>query len=80
MARRNSVFPTGYIPKISVSGPSEAAQKKEKTRKQMDEGFLKPPRWKYKQSKDVKKLNKVKEKKEKKRKHFSLLKGKKTFF
>lgn len=75
MVRRNSVFPSGSIPKISVCGPSEAAPKKEKKRKQIDEGFLEPPRWKYKESKDLKKqekkadkLNKVKEEKEKKRK------------
>lgn len=74
MARRNSVFPSGCIPKISVCGPSEAAPKKEK-QKRMDEGFLEPPRWKYKESMDLKRqekkantLNKVKGKKQKKRK------------
>lgn len=69
LARRNSVFPSGCIPKISVRGPSGAAPKKEKKRKRMDKRFLAPPKWKYKEIKDLKKqekadkLNKVKEKK-----------------
>lgn len=74
-ARRNSVFPSGCIPSISVRGPSEAAPKKEKKRKRADEGFLEPPKWKYKEVQDVKKqerrarkLNKVKVKKEKRKK------------
>lgn len=70
LARRNSVFPSGCIPTISVRGPSEAAPKKEKKRKTVDKHFLEPPKWKYKEIKDLKKqekkadkLNKVKEKK-----------------
>ncbi|TWW62185.1 Ankyrin repeat domain-containing protein 33B [Takifugu flavidus] len=50
LARRNSVFPSGCIPTISVRGPSEAAPKKEKKRKTMDKRFLEPPKWKYKES------------------------------
>lgn len=55
--------------------PSEAAPKEEKKQKRMDEGFLEPPRWKHKESKDWRKeekktdkLNRLKEKKEKKKK------------
>lgn len=71
LARRNSVFPSGCIPAISVCGPSEAAPKKEK-KKKMDKRFLEPPKWKYKEIKDLKKqekkvdkLHKGKEKKKK---------------
>lgn len=70
MARRNSVFPSGCIPKIRVCRPSESAPKTEKKRKQMDNGFLEPPKWKYKESRELRKqekktdkLNKVKGKK-----------------
>lgn len=85
MARRNSVFPSRCIPKISVCRPSESAPKKEKTRQKMDDGFLEPPKWKYKESMDLKKqekkaneLNKVKRKK--KTKWFVFFWSGKTFF
>ncbi|XP_038552123.1 photoreceptor ankyrin repeat protein [Micropterus salmoides] len=42
MARKNSVFPSGCIPKINVSRPSEATPKKEKKKKK-ERGFLEPP-------------------------------------
>lgn len=67
MARRNSVFPSGCIPKINISTPSEPTPKKEKKRKKkkMDKGFLEPPKWKYKELKDEKKKEKKKAEKEK---------------
>lgn len=55
MARRNSVFPSGCIPKISVNRPSGPMPKKEKKKKKMEKGFLEPPKWKYKEIKDEKK-------------------------
>lgn len=61
MARRNSVFPSGCIPKISVSGPSETKPKKEK-KKKMEKGFLEPPKWRYKEIRDEKKKEKKAEK------------------
>lgn len=61
MARRNSVFPSGCIPKISVCRPSEATPKKGK-KKKMDKSFLEPPKWKYKEIKDEKKKEKKAEK------------------
>ncbi|XP_070759150.1 ankyrin repeat domain-containing protein 33B [Enoplosus armatus] len=66
MARRNSVFPSGCIPKINVSKPLEATPKKEKKKKKKKEnGFLEPPKWKYKEIKDEKKKEKKKAEKEK---------------
>lgn len=62
MARRNSVFPSGCIPKINISRPSEATPKKEKKKKKMGKGFLEPPKWKYKEIKDEKKKEKKAEK------------------
>lgn len=72
MARRNSVFPSGCIPKININIPSEAAPKKEK-KKKAQKGFLEPPKWRYKEIKDEKKKEKKKaeqqlEKKEKSKK------------
>ncbi|XP_041671672.1 ankyrin repeat domain-containing protein 33B [Cheilinus undulatus] len=65
MARRNSVFPSGCIPQINISRPTEATPKKEKKKKKMDKGFLEPPKWKYKEIKDEKKKEKKKAEKEK---------------
>lgn len=68
MARRNSVFPSGCIPKISVSRPSEATPKKEKKKKKKKEkGYLEPPIWKYKEMREKKKAEKEKEEKSKKK-------------
>ncbi|XP_047439399.1 photoreceptor ankyrin repeat protein [Mugil cephalus] len=70
MARRNSVFPSGCIPAISINRPSEATPKKEKKKKK-SKGFLEPPKWRYKEIKDEKKKKmneKEKEEKEKKEK------------
>ncbi|KAM9362257.1 photoreceptor ankyrin repeat protein [Symphorus nematophorus] len=63
MARRNSVFPSGCIPMISIKRPSEATPKKEK-KKKMVKGFLEPPKWRYKEIKDEKKKEKKKAEKE----------------
>ncbi|XP_029989856.1 photoreceptor ankyrin repeat protein [Sphaeramia orbicularis] len=61
MARRNSVFPSGCIPQISISRPTEATPKKDKKRKK-DKTFLEPPKWKYKEIREEKKREKEKEK------------------
>ncbi|XP_036955748.1 photoreceptor ankyrin repeat protein [Acanthopagrus latus] len=66
MARRNSVFPSGCIPKISVNRPLEATPKKEKKKKKLDKKFLEPPKWRYKEIKDEKKKEKKRAEKEKK--------------
>ncbi|XP_023279231.1 ankyrin repeat domain-containing protein 33B-like [Seriola lalandi dorsalis] len=66
MARRNSVFPSGCIPQINISRPTEATPKKEKKKKKKKEkGFLEPPKWKYKEIKDEKKREKKKAEKDK---------------
>lgn len=65
MARRNSVFPSGCIPQINISRPSEATPKKEKKKKKNKKGFLELPKWKYKEIKDEKKKEKKKAEKEK---------------
>lgn len=64
MARRNSVFPSGCIPKINVSRPVEATPKKQK-KKKMERGFLEPPKWKYKEAREEKKKEKKSEKEKK---------------
>ncbi|XP_035518582.1 photoreceptor ankyrin repeat protein [Morone saxatilis] len=65
MARRNSVFPSGCIPKIDILRPTEPTPKKEKKKRKMDKRFLEPPKWKYKEIKDEKKKEKKKSEKEK---------------
>lgn len=64
MARRNSVFPSGCIPKIDIKRPAESTPKKQK-KKKMDKGFLEPPKWRYKEIKDEKKKEKKAEKEKK---------------
>ncbi|MEQ2251574.1 hypothetical protein ILYODFUR_012433 [Ilyodon furcidens] len=64
MARRNSVFPSGCIPQISVVRPSDPTPKKEKKKKK-DKHYLEPPRWKYKEQKDEKKKEKKNAEKDK---------------
>lgn len=63
MMRRNSVFPSGCIPKINVDRPTEATPKKEKKKKR-EKGYLEPPKWKYREIKDEKKKEKKKAEKE----------------
>ncbi|TDH14250.1 hypothetical protein EPR50_G00040420 [Perca flavescens] len=78
MARRNSIFPSGCIPKIDISRPSDATPKKEKKKKKKEKGFLEPPKWRYKEIKDDKKKEKKKAEKEKEKKEKSKEKDKKA--
>lgn len=67
MARRNSIFPSGCIPKIEVTksaGPTPKKQKKKKFQK----GYLEPPIWKYKEAKEEKKREKKEKEKDEKNK------------
>ncbi|KAM6977784.1 photoreceptor ankyrin repeat protein [Aplochiton taeniatus] len=67
MAHRNSVFPSGCIPKIQVTKSAEPTPKKEKKKKK-HKGYLEPPVWKYKEAKEEKKKEKKKLEKEKEEK------------
>ncbi|XP_035512842.1 photoreceptor ankyrin repeat protein [Morone saxatilis] len=64
MAHRNSIFPSGCIPKIEVTKSGEPTPKKEK-KKKMRKGYLEPPVWKYKEAKEEKKREKKQQEKEK---------------
>ncbi|XP_071762902.1 photoreceptor ankyrin repeat protein [Centroberyx gerrardi] len=64
MASRNSIFPSGCIPKIEVTKSGEPTPKKEKKKKRQ-KGYLEPPVWKYKEAKEEKKKEKKKLEKEK---------------
>ncbi|XP_005914818.1 photoreceptor ankyrin repeat protein [Haplochromis burtoni] len=64
MAHRNSIFPSGCIPKIEVTKSGERTPKKEKKNKRQ-KGYLEPPVWKYKEAKEEKKREKKKQEKEK---------------
>lgn len=57
MAHRNSIFPSGCIPKIEVTKSSGPTPKKEKKKKRQ-RGYLEPPVWKYKEAKEEKKREK----------------------
>lgn len=57
MAHRNSIFPSGCIPKIEVTKSSGPTPKKEKKKKRQ-KGYLEPPVWKYKEAKEEKKREK----------------------
>ncbi|CAB1433813.1 unnamed protein product [Pleuronectes platessa] len=61
MAHRNSVFPSGCIPRIEVTRSGEPTPKKEKKKKR-EKGYLEPPVWKYKEAKEEKKRAKKQEK------------------
>nr|XP_019944582.1 PREDICTED: ankyrin repeat domain-containing protein 33B-like [Paralichthys olivaceus] len=61
MAHRNSIFPSGCIPKIEVTRSGEPTPKKEKKKKR-EKGYLEPPVWKYKEAKEEKKRAKKQEK------------------
>ncbi|KAM7411924.1 hypothetical protein PAMA_021752 [Pampus argenteus] len=65
MAHRNSIFPSGCIPKIEVTKSGEPTPKKEKKRKRQ-KGYLEPPIWKYKEAKEEKKREKKQKEKEEK--------------
>lgn len=64
MAHRNSIFPSGCIPKIEVTKSGERTPKKEKKNKR-HKGYLEPPVWKYKEAKEEKKREKKQQEKEK---------------
>ncbi|XP_039460051.1 photoreceptor ankyrin repeat protein [Oreochromis aureus] len=64
MAHRNSIFPSGCIPKIEVTKSGERTPKKEKKKKRQ-KGYLEPPVWKYKEAKEEKKREKKQQEKEK---------------
>ncbi|XP_067095388.1 LOW QUALITY PROTEIN: ankyrin repeat domain-containing protein 33B [Osmerus mordax] len=64
LTQRNSVFPSGCIPKIQVTKSGEPTPKKEKKTKKQ-KGYLEPPVWKYKESKEEKKKERKKAEKEK---------------
>lgn len=57
VAHRNSIFPSGCIPKIEVTKSSGPTPKKEKKKKRQ-KGYLEPPVWKYKEAKEEKKKEK----------------------
>ncbi|XP_077574914.1 photoreceptor ankyrin repeat protein [Stigmatopora nigra] len=63
MARRNSIFPSGCVPKIEVTRSGEPTPKKEKKKKRQN-GYLEPPVWKYKEAKEEKKREKKQKEKE----------------
>ncbi|XP_017574194.1 photoreceptor ankyrin repeat protein isoform X1 [Pygocentrus nattereri] len=63
-ARRNSIFPSGCVPKIRVTRSSEPTPKKVKKTK-IHKGYLEPPKWKYKENKEKKKKEKKKGEKDK---------------
>uniref|UniRef100_A0A3Q2DHP8 Ankyrin repeat domain 33Aa n=1 Tax=Cyprinodon variegatus TaxID=28743 RepID=A0A3Q2DHP8_CYPVA len=64
MAHRNSIFPSGCIPKIEVTKSGEPTPKKEKKKKRQ-KGYLEPPVWKYKEAKEEKKREKKRQEEEK---------------
>ncbi|XP_015462592.2 photoreceptor ankyrin repeat protein [Astyanax mexicanus] len=63
-SRRNSIFPSGCVPQIRVTKSSEPTPKKQKKPK-IHKGYLEPPKWKYKESKERKKKEKKNAEKEK---------------
>lgn len=72
MAHRNSIYPSGCVPKIEVTKSTDPTPKKEKKKKRQ-KGYLEPPVWKYKEAKQEKKrekklLEKEKEQKEQEKK------------
>lgn len=67
MAHRNSIFPSGCIPKIEVTKSSGPTPKKEKKKKRQ-RGYLEPPVWKYKEAKEEKKREKKRQQEKEKEK------------
>ncbi|XP_040009590.1 photoreceptor ankyrin repeat protein [Xiphias gladius] len=67
MAHRNSIFPSGCIPKIEVTKSGEPTPKKEK-KKKIQKGYLEPPVWKYKEAREEKKREKEQQEKEEEQK------------
>ncbi|XP_026188937.1 photoreceptor ankyrin repeat protein [Mastacembelus armatus] len=60
VAHRNSIFPSGCIPKIEVTKSTDPTPKKEKKKKRQ-KGYLEPPVWRYKEAKMEKKREKKRE-------------------
>uniref|UniRef100_A0A3Q1G5U5 Ankyrin repeat domain 33Aa n=1 Tax=Acanthochromis polyacanthus TaxID=80966 RepID=A0A3Q1G5U5_9TELE len=78
MAHRNSIFPSGCIPKIEVTKSGEPTPKKEKKKKRQ-KGYLEPPVWKYKEAKEEKKREKkLQQEKEKEKEKEKKSKGSKN--
>lgn len=67
MAHRNSIFPSGCIPKIEVTKSGEPTPKKEKKKKRQ-KGYLEPPVWKYKEAREEKKREKKQQQEKEKEK------------
>ena len=61
VAHRNSIFPSGCIPKIEVTRSGDPTPKKEKKKKKQ-KGYLEPPVWKYKEDKKKEKQEREKAK------------------
>nr|XP_023846317.1 photoreceptor ankyrin repeat protein-like [Salvelinus alpinus] len=76
MAHRNSVFPSGCIPKITFTKSQDKTPKKAKKAKR-HKGHLEPPVWKYKSAKQEKKKEKEKLEEEKRAQEKALKKAKK---
>ncbi|XP_064777863.1 photoreceptor ankyrin repeat protein-like [Oncorhynchus masou masou] len=76
MAHRNSVFPSGCIPKITFTKSQDKTPKKAKKAKR-HKGHLEPPIWKYKAEKQEKKKEKEKLEEEKQAQEKALKKAKK---
>ncbi|XP_068196453.1 photoreceptor ankyrin repeat protein [Antennarius striatus] len=64
-AHRNSIFPSGGIPKIEVTKSTEPTPKKEKKKKRQ-QGYLEPPVWKYKEAREEKKRERIEQQKKEK--------------
>ncbi|XP_029012604.1 photoreceptor ankyrin repeat protein [Betta splendens] len=67
LAHRNSIFPSGCIPRIEVTKSTDPTPKKEKKKKKQ-KGYLEPPVWKYKEAKEEKKKEKRRSESDKKSK------------
>jgi hypothetical protein len=76
IAHRNSVFPSGCIPKITFTKSQDKTPKKAKKAKR-HKGHLEPPVWKYKAAKQEKKKEKEKLEEEKQAQEKALKKAKK---
>ncbi|XP_060914026.1 photoreceptor ankyrin repeat protein [Labrus mixtus] len=76
VAHRNSIFPSGCVPKIEVTKSGEPTPKKEKKKKRQ-RGYLEPPVWKYKEAKEEKKREKKQQQGKEKEKEDKKMKGSK---
>ncbi|XP_020490689.1 photoreceptor ankyrin repeat protein [Labrus bergylta] len=76
VVHRNSIFPSGCVPKIEVTKSGEPTPKKEKKKKRQ-RGYLEPPVWKYKEAKEEKKREKKQQQEKEKEKEDKKMKGSK---